>query len=46
VRDALLVVDVMNDFEHDDGQDLLDSFASTYPLLSARLARPGPAMFR
>jgi nicotinamidase-related amidase len=25
-RDALLVIDVINDFEHDDGEDLLQSF--------------------
>jgi len=42
-RDALLVVDVINDFEHDDGARLLDSFrerlgAMTRTITAARSA--------
>jgi nicotinamidase-related amidase len=30
VRDALLLVDVLNDFEHEDGEKLLESFRSRH----------------
>lgn len=36
--DALLVVDVINDFEHDDGERLLESFRERLPAMTAALA--------
>jgi nicotinamidase-related amidase len=37
VRDALLVIDVVNDFEHDDGYALLASFREHLPALEREL---------
>jgi nicotinamidase-related amidase len=37
VRDALLIVDVFQDFEHEDGDALLDSFRTRQPALRRAL---------
>jgi nicotinamidase-related amidase len=37
--DALLVVDVLNDFEHDDGEALLESFRERAPRMREALKR-------
>jgi nicotinamidase-related amidase len=37
MRDVLLVVDVLNDFEHEDGEALLASFRRSQPTLAAAL---------
>jgi len=39
VRDALLLVDVLNDFEHEDGEKLLESFRSRHDGFVAALER-------
>jgi hypothetical protein len=39
VNDVLLIVDVLNDFEHEDGYKLLASFRQRQPALVAALAR-------
>jgi len=39
VSDALLLVDVLNDFQHEDGDALLSSFRDRQPALVARLER-------
>jgi nicotinamidase-related amidase len=39
MRDALLLVDVLNDFEHEDGDVLLASFRERQPALVAALSR-------
>ena len=39
MADALLLVDVINDFRHDDGERLLASFRRRHPALRAALAR-------
>jgi nicotinamidase-related amidase len=39
VRDALLLVDVVNDFEHEDGEKLLESFRSRHDGFVAALER-------
>lgn len=40
--DALLIVDVINDFEHEDGDRLLESFRQRQPALVARIAEVRP----
>jgi nicotinamidase-related amidase len=37
MRDVLLVVDVLNDFEHEDGEALLAAFRTSQPALAAAL---------
>jgi nicotinamidase-related amidase len=39
LRDALLLVDVINDFRHDDGEQLLASFRARLDGLTAAIAR-------
>ena len=39
MKDALLIVDVLNDFEHEDGDKLLASFRERRPALVAALER-------
>lgn len=39
MRDALLLVDVLNDFEHEDGEKLLESFRSRHDGFVAALER-------
>jgi nicotinamidase-related amidase len=39
VNDALLLVDVVNDFEHDDGERLLESFRARHEALVRALGR-------
>jgi nicotinamidase-related amidase len=39
VRDALLLVDILNDFEHEDGDRLLESFRERQPALVEALER-------
>jgi nicotinamidase-related amidase len=39
VKDALLLVDVLNDFEHDDGDRLLDSFRERHEGMVRALGR-------
>ncbi len=38
MKDVLLVVDVLNDFEHEDGDKLLESFRERQPALVAALS--------
>src|SRR5881394_2090297 len=38
MKDVLLVVDVLNDFEHEDGDKLLKSFRERQPALVAALS--------
>lgn len=39
MRDVLLIVDVLNDFAHEDGADLLDSFRERHAALVSLLKR-------
>jgi len=39
MKDALLLVDVVNDFRHEDGEALLTSFRARQPRLVQALAR-------
>jgi nicotinamidase-related amidase len=39
VRDALLIVDVIQDFEHEDGERLLESFRARHPRIVGALER-------
>jgi nicotinamidase-related amidase len=39
VRDALLLVDILNDFEHEDGDRLLESFRERQPALVEAIER-------
>jgi nicotinamidase-related amidase len=39
VRDALVVVDVITDFQHSDGEKLLESFRARQPALRAAIAQ-------
>jgi hypothetical protein len=40
VRDVLLIVDVLDDFAHEDGAELLASFRDRHPALVGLLERP------
>ena len=39
MRDALLLVDILNDFEHEDGDRLLESFRERQPALVEAIER-------
>ena len=39
MRDALLLVDLLNDFEHEDGEGLLESFRGRQPAMVRALGR-------
>jgi nicotinamidase-related amidase len=39
VRDALLLVDLLNDFEHEDGERLLEAFRAAHPAVVRVLGR-------
>jgi nicotinamidase-related amidase len=45
MRDVLLLVDVLNDFEHEDGDKLLASFRERQPALVAALQRDVPVIY-
>ena len=39
MRDALLLVDLLNDFEHEDGERLLEAFRARHPAMVRVLGR-------